>query len=82
MVMFKARFKPASEKPYARLQAQQQQQQQQPQSGAQQQQQPRPKGPQQQQQQPRPKVPPIEEERGPQNPVQLPGQPHEPERAR
>ena len=30
---------------------------------------------------PQPKVPPIEEERGPQNPVQLPGQPHEPERA-
>ncbi|MCG2595476.1 hypothetical protein LZ009_22085 [Ramlibacter sp. XY19] len=35
----------------------------------------------QQQQQPQPKVPPIEEERGPQNPVKLPGQPHEPERA-
>jgi hypothetical protein len=34
-----------------------------------------------QQQQPQPKVPPIEEERGPQNPVKLPGQPHEPERA-
>jgi hypothetical protein len=36
---------------------------------------------QQQPQTPKPKVPPIEEERGPQNPVKLPGQPHEPERA-
>ena len=35
---------------------------------------------QQQQPQPQPEVPPIEEERGPQNPVKLPGQPHEPER--
>jgi hypothetical protein len=34
----------------------------------------------QQQPQPQPKAPPIEEERGPQNPVKLPGQPHEPER--
>jgi hypothetical protein len=36
---------------------------------------------QQPQSPPQPKVPPIEEERGPQNPVELPGQQHEPERA-
>ncbi|MDB5897543.1 MAG: hypothetical protein JWP41_1145 [Ramlibacter sp.] len=41
-------------------------------------------GQQQQQQQPpqpQPKVPPIEEERGPQNPVREPEPLHEPERA-
>jgi hypothetical protein len=45
----------------------------------------RTKAQQQQQPQPQPsqpKVPPIEEERGPQAPVKLPGQPHEPERAK
>lgn len=44
---------------------------------------PRRRAQQQQQPQPtsQPKVPPIEEERGPQAPVELPGQPHEPERA-
>ena len=35
---------------------------------------------QQQPQVPKPKAPPIEEERGPQAPVKLPGQPHAPER--
>ena len=50
----------------SRLQAQQQQQQQ-------------PRRVQQQQQQPQ--VPPIEEERGPQNPVREPQPQHEPERA-
>ena len=66
MVMFKARFEPAAgDKPQAREK---------PLARAQAQQ-------QQQPQSPPPKVPPIEEERGPQNPVKLPGQPHEPERA-
>jgi len=31
-------------------------------------------------QQPKPTARPIEDERGPQAPVELPGQPHEPER--
>jgi hypothetical protein len=68
MVMFKAKFQPLTDKPQASEK---------PRSAGrgQQQQQPQPQ-PQQ------PQVPPIEEERGPQNPVQLPGPPHEPERAR
>jgi hypothetical protein len=66
MVMFKAKFEPVSDKPRARDK---------PLASAQAQQ-------QQQPQSPPPKVPPIEEERGPQNPVKLPGQPHEPERVR
>ena len=65
MVMFKAKFEPVVDKPQARAK---------PLSSA------RPRQQQQQPQSPPPKVPPIEEERGPQNPVQLPGQPHEPER--
>ena len=66
MVMFKAKFEPvAGDKPQARLR---------PLVRAQAQQQQQPQSP------PQPKVPPIEEERGPQNPVKLPGQPHEPER--
>jgi hypothetical protein len=70
MVMFKATHRPmVAERPHARLQAQQQQQ---PQSRS---------AIRQQQQQPQPKVPPIEEERGPQNPVREPGPTHEPERA-
>lgn len=73
MVMFKARFKPLSGKPMARLQAQQQQQ---PQAGRQQQQQ------QPQPQPSQPKVPPIEQERGPQYPVKEPGPGNPPERAR
>jgi hypothetical protein len=75
MVMFKAKFKPLVARNL--LQAQQQQQQQQPQSRAQraqQQQQP-------QDQPPQPKVPPIEDERGPQNPIREPEPLHEPERA-
>lgn len=71
MVMFKAKFRPlAADRPVARLQAQQQQQ---PQA--------RSRLRQQQQQQQQPKVPPIEEERGPQNPVKEPEPQHEPERA-
>ena len=71
MVMFKARFKPLADRPLARAQAQLQQQ---PQA--------RPRMQQQQQQpQPQPKVPPIEEERGPQNPIREPEPLHEPERA-
>ena len=66
MVMFKAKFEPvAGDRLRDKSLATAQ---------AQQQQQPQSPPPQ-------PKVPPIEEERGPQNPVQLPGQPHEPERA-
>jgi hypothetical protein len=66
MVMFKAKFEPvAGDKPQARAK---------PLASAQAQQ-------QQQPQSPPPKAPPIEEERGPQVPVKLPGQPHEPERA-
>jgi hypothetical protein len=82
MVMFKARFRPLeSEKPAAatsprgadrpRQVRQQQQQMQQLQR----------QRPGQQQQQPQPKVPPIEEERGPQNPIREPEPLHEPERA-
>jgi hypothetical protein len=71
MVMFKARFKPMTDQPQARSAAQQQQQ---PQArAAAQQQQPQPA---------QPKAPPIEEERGPQVPVKLPGDPQAPERAR
>lgn len=72
MVMFKAKFRPMTDKPRAadgdkpkvdrtKLQKQQQQQ------------------PQPQQQ---PKVPPIEEERGPQHPIREPGPSGPPERAR
>lgn len=70
MVMFKAKFRPMTDKPTAKLQAQQQQQ-------------PRParRAQQQQQPQPQPKVPPIEDERGPQAPVREPEPLHEPERA-
>jgi hypothetical protein len=69
MVMFKAKFEPvAGDKPQARNKPQAR-------TKAQQQQQPQPQPSQ-------PKVPPIEEERGPQAPVKLPGQPHEPERAK
>jgi hypothetical protein len=67
MVMFKAKFEPASDKPQARDKPPAR-------ARAQQQQQPQP-------QSPPPKVPPIEEERGPQHPIELPGEPHEPERA-
>jgi hypothetical protein len=72
MVMFKARFKPLTDKPRASET---------PRNGSTQQ---RQKAQQQQQPQPErqePQVPPIEEERGPQHPVKLPGEPHEPERA-
>jgi hypothetical protein len=66
MVMFRAKFEPVGgDKPQARDKAL---------ATAQAQQQQQPQSP------PAPKVPPIEEERGPQNPVKLPGQPHEPER--
>ena len=66
MVMFKAKFEPvAGDKPQAREQRR---------GTAKAQQQQQPQSP------PAPTVPPIEEERGPQNPVKLPGQPHEPER--
>ena len=69
MVMFKAKFRPMApdDKPSA--------------SAGQ-------RAPRQQQQQPQPgdkdqeKAPPIEKEQGPQVPIKLPGQPHEPERAR
>jgi hypothetical protein len=71
MVMFKAKFKPLAAGNL--LQAQQQQQPQSRAQRAQQQQQP--------QQQPKPKVPPIEDERGPQNPIREPEPLHEPERA-
>lgn len=72
MVMFKAKFRPLTGKPGAaqRLQAQQQQQ---PQD--------RPRLQAQQQQQPQPKVPPIEDERGPQNPIREPEPKSPPERA-
>lgn len=66
MVMFKAKFRPLAKG--SRLQAQQQQQPQAHRAG-------------QQQQQPQPQVPPIEEERGPQNPIREPQPQHEPERA-
>lgn len=69
MVMFKAKFKPASDKPGAR----------QGPAGD------KPRAQQQQQPQPQPqppKAPPIEEERGPQYPVQEPGPGNPPERAR
>ena len=73
MVMFKAKFEPvAGDRPQARDKPQARQK---PQASA--------KAQQQQQPQPtQPQVPPIEEERGPQAPVKLPGQPHEPERAK
>ena len=72
MVMFKAKFRPLTDRPMARLQAQQQQQ---PQHR------PKPRQ-QQQQQQPQPnEAPPIEQERGPQVPVREPEPLHEPERA-
>ena len=72
MVMFKANFRPLVGRPSAdagsRLQAQQQQQPQ------------RRTFQQQQQPQPQPKVPPIEEERGPQNPIREPEPKGPPER--
>jgi hypothetical protein len=68
MVMFKAHFKPSSDKPGANAEPKAQQQQQQ--------QQPRPT-PQQEH-----KVPPIEQERGPQYPIKEPGPGNPPERAR
>jgi hypothetical protein len=69
MVMFKARFKPLSDKPRAGVSDKprpdrsrlQQQQQQQP--------------------QPERKAPPIEQERGPQHPIKEPGPGEPPERA-
>lgn len=72
MVMFKAKFKPVSDKAVAAARMQQQQQQQ-PQA------QPQP--------QPQParddeKAPPIEKERGPQYPVKESGPGNPPERAR
>ena len=77
MVMFKAKFTPTpSDKPVAssgeRRQLLQRQQQQQPQP------QPRPVPPHEEED----KAPPIEKEQGPQTPVKLPGEPHEPMRAR
>jgi hypothetical protein len=68
MVMFKAKFRPMSDKPRAsdgepRRKPLLQQQQQQP------------------TQPPKPKVPPIEEERGPQHPIREPEPTEAPERA-
>ena len=67
MVMFKTKFRPVAGKPVASTQQQQQPQ-------------PQPIPPQ-----PRadkPKAPPIEDERGPQDPVKEPGPKGPPERAR
>ncbi|HEX2544101.1 MAG TPA: hypothetical protein VHL79_04450 [Ramlibacter sp.] len=67
MVMFKAKFRPMSDKPRASESDKVR----------------RPGLQQQQQQQPaQPKVPPIEEERGPQHPIREPEPTEAPERAR
>ena len=68
MVMFKAKFRPLTDKPQAAAAER-------PRSRSRLQQQ------QQQQPQPQPKVPPIEEERGPQAPIREPEPLNPPERA-
>ena len=65
MVMFKAKFRPMSDKPRASNGEPQR----------------KPGVQQQQQQPPKPKVPPIEEERGPQHPIREPEPTEAPERA-
>ena len=66
MVMFKAKFRPMSDKPRAMDSDNRR----------------KPAAQQQQQQPPQPKVPPIEEERGPQYPVREPEPTEAPERAK
>jgi hypothetical protein len=82
MVMFKAKFRPLdSAKPVAAPQPAPADRARQARQQQQQQQQFQRQRPGQQQQQQQPKVPPIEEERGPQNPIREPEPLHEPERA-
>jgi len=71
MVMFKAKFRPSSDKPSASDT---------PRSSRQQQQQPQPVPPQPRQRDDE-KAPPIEKERGPQYPIKEPGPGNPPERA-
>jgi hypothetical protein len=73
MVMFKAKFKPLVAGNLLQAQQQQQPQARPRRTLGQQQQQPQPQQP--------PQVPPIEDERGPQNPIREPEPLHEPERA-
>jgi hypothetical protein len=82
MVMFKAKFRPlATDKPAAAAAAKGTDRPRQVRQQQQQMQQLQRQRPGQQQQKPQPKVPPIEEERGPQNPIREPEPLHEPERA-